>query len=415
MRTGIGLLLRTWLSQTGLASLFPGKAIALEVPRPRDSILSTIPMDLNSAIDLKKRLLDCLITPLSARGGGGRASQRFASRSALTPAMKRKSLVIPGSARDFGASSSLHSSIALGIAPADDKGRNYRLAIRVQRADLMSSALVEALKEDARGEAEVRYIGRVVTLTASKRMTPVPRQGSTGHWFQSLCRPLIIGASVGHFDGTAGTLGCFVHGEDKEVCLLSNNHVLAKGDAGAKGDATLQPGRMDGGQNPESTVGALYRWVQLNRSTPNLVDAALSLLGEQVDFDHRTLAGINGSNRVLAGVRTATGLDEGMTVHKVGRTTGATSGRVTAFGLDHVIVGGYGMGNLRFDGQIEIEGAGAAPFSDGGDSGSLIVDNEYRAVALLFAGGEKGENGPGLTYANPINVVLANLNVSLLY
>ena len=99
-------------------------------------------------------------------------------------------------------------------------------------------------------------------------------------------------------------------------------------------------------------------------------------------------------------------IDEGETVYKVGRTTGATKGRVTAFDLDNVVVN-YDLGNLRFDGQIEIEGTGTKPFSDGGDSGSLIVNSRFEAVALLFAGSDTGGaqwRRPDL--ANPIHRVL---------
>jgi hypothetical protein len=32
----------------------------------------------------------------------------------------------------------------------------------------------------------------------------------------------------------------------------------------------------------------------------------------------------------------------------------------------------------------------AGPFSRGGDSGSLVVDADNKAVALLFAGGDQG-------------------------
>ena len=35
-------------------------------------------------------------------------------------------------------------------------------------------------------------------------------------------------------------------------------------------------------------------------------------------------------------------------------------------------------------------GAEDGPFSQGGDSGSLIVDEKQLAVALLFAGGDQG-------------------------
>ena len=106
-------------------------------------------------------------------------------------------------------------------------------------------------------------------------------------------------------------------------------------------------------------------------------------------------------------------LDEGTEVAKLGRTTGLTRGRVTAFEMDNVVVG-YDIGNVRFDDQVEIEGAGDGPFSDGGDSGSLIVGRDRRGVALLFAGSDQGgANGQGLTYANPLRAVLDALKVNL--
>ena len=91
-------------------------------------------------------------------------------------------------------------------------------------------------------------------------------------------------------------------------------------------------------------------------------------------------------------------LDEGARVAKLGRTTGLTRGRVTAFELDNVTVN-FDLGTLRFDNQVEVEGEGSAPFSAGGDSGSLIVGEDLRGVALLFAGSDQGgANGQGLTY-----------------
>ena len=102
-------------------------------------------------------------------------------------------------------------------------------------------------------------------------------------------------------------------------------------------------------------------------------------------------------------------------VGKVGRTTGTTRGRVSAFELDNVVVE-FGLGFLKFDNQVEIEGAESDPFSQGGDSGSLIVDADRRAVALLFAGSDLGgSNSLGLTYANPIRAVLDALKVDLFF
>jgi hypothetical protein len=122
---------------------------------------------------------------------------------------------------------------------------------------------------------------------------------------------------------------------------------------------------------------------------------------------------VSGRDRALRGIGPEP-TDAGAVVYKVGRTTGPTRGRVTAFEIDNLVVG-YDLGNLRFDGQVEIEGAGRGGFSDGGDSGSLIVDGRMRAVALLFAGSDAGgSNGAGLTFANPFRPVLEAVGATLL-
>jgi hypothetical protein len=100
----------------------------------------------------------------------------------------------------------------------------------------------------------------------------------------------------------------------------------------------------------------------------------------------------------------ATPLESGELVWKVGRTTGLTQGMVSATELDDLTVQ-YDIGDLVFDDQIEIGPAvPGQPFSMGGDSGSLIVDAQRNAVALLFAG-----NDVDATYANPIAAVLSGV------
>jgi hypothetical protein len=67
----------------------------------------------------------------------------------------------------------------------------------------------------------------------------------------------------------------------------------------------------------------------------------------------------------------------------------------------------YDLGTICFDKQMEIEGAEQDAFSEPGDSGSLIVDENRMAVGLLFGGGGTGgKNGKGLTNANPIRAVV---------
>ncbi|MGH3369592.1 MAG: hypothetical protein ACRDPR_06295, partial [Nocardioidaceae bacterium] len=259
-------------------------------------------------------------------------------------------------------------TVAIGIAPV--KRNDYKLAVRVQRRGLEDSPQVDRVRSKARGEVDVRYIGRV-----SKRATPWQRQRQ---------RPLLIGLSVGHFEVTAGTLGCFVQRRSGGVRILSNNHVLADENRGSRGDRILQPGRVDGGR-ARDRIGGLDRYIRMKATGTNLVDCALAQLDEGVRAEPAELHGVG----KLAGVAEELPR-EAEAVAKLGRTTGHTTGRITAFELDNVIVA-YDMGNLRFDDQIEIEGAGTGPFSQGGDSGSLIfTSGDHLALALLFSGGDQG-------------------------
>ena len=283
--------------------------------------------------------------------------------------------------------------IALGIAPRTK--RDFQLAVRVQQRLLENSDVVENIRKQARGEVDIRYIGR-----AAKRAIP---------WYQKVCRPLKIGCSVGHFRVTAGTLGCFVRRcTDGAVMILSNNHVLANENRMRPGDPITQPGNLDGGSRRDDTIASLSRFVRLKRAHTNTLDCAVALLKDRIEFKYRNVPQIGR----LAGLGPEF-IDEGAKVAKFGRTTGPTRGRVTAFEIDNLVVE-FEIGDLTFNNQIEIEGTGNAPFSDGGDSGSLVVNEDRQGIALLFAGTDiGGSNQQGLTYANPLSFVLNALDVEL--
>lgn len=292
-----------------------------------------------------------------------------------------------------------HRTFALGITR---KGRkDFQLAVRVQRPELVRSAQLDAIVKKAKGEADVRYVGRLF-----KRM---PAGGVP--WTRKNGRPLQIGLSIGHYKITAGTLGCFVRRRsDGELLILSNNHVLANENDARAGDAILQRAALDGGKRSTETIGSLAKFVRLKSTRPNIVDCAVAAIDDCIECNLRALKGLG----KLAGQGPPV-LDDHIDLYKVGRTTLATHGRMTAFELDNVVFG-YDMGNITFDDQIEIEGAGNRAFSDGGDSGSLIVDGDRRGVALLFGGGDQGgANGMGLTYATPLAVVFDKLKVDLAF
>lgn len=336
-------------------------------------------MELGSARDLKLEVAQEIIRPavLAAQSAG-----RFGVRARAM--------------RSVGAT----RSMAIGVG--GEKG-DYKLAIRLQRRSLEEDeALLRAITERAKGEVDIQYIGRVLAANA-----PAPVVAQAVPWHRKRQRPLLIGSSIGHRDITAGTLGAFVETGLGQPAILSNNHVLANENAGAPGDDIWQPGRADGGGST-AHMGDLLNFEPLLPGSVNFIDAAVCSIIDGVDADRSQLKGLG----TLRGLRTSP-LSAGDQVAKVGRTTGVTQGKVRAVELDNVTVE-YDIGVLRFDNQIEIEGAGDKAFSAGGDSGSVIVDEDFNACALLFAGGDQGgSNGKGLTYANPLPLVLDTLGVRL--
>ena len=335
-------------------------------------------MRLDSARNLKQLILKTILAPLTT--AEERLVKSFASGTTSIETVPEQ---VP--------------SLAIGIVAK--RANEFQVAIRCQRKDLINGKEVETIKRKANNEVNVRFIGPV-------------RKRAAKRWNQKRVRPLQIGLSCGHFKITAGTLGCFVklrNSADSKVYILSNNHVLANENKAKIGDVILQPGNFDGGKNPADVVAALTTQVKLKKSTANLIDAAVAELNSGVGVNLRMIKGMG----KLAGLGAAI-VDEGTLVAKLGRTTGLTRGRVTAFELDNVVVE-FGLGYLRFDNQIEIEGADDRAFSEGGDSGSLIVEESTRlAIALLFAGSDAGgTNGKGLTYGNPIHVVLDSMKIEL--
>lgn len=341
-------------------------------------------MNLSSVRDLKQELFT---SPASLVGGIETASARaFGARTVRAR-------------RTMGADAM--RGIALGAVRTKEQ---YRLAVRQQESGPLVNAMTDVIRRRAKGEVDVRYIGRLVKFAS----------GTSAAFYRARRRPLRIGSSISDVQAafiSAGTLGCFVAGRKPPhyLGMLTNNHVIADENSNKRGSPIVQQGTLDGGATPQDLVGELWKFTRLTGGT-NFVDAAVGALYSDVHFDENQIGNLG----KVAGVGNAAALPERAIVHKVGRTTGQTRGRITAFDIDNVTVQ-YGLGVLRFNNQIEIEGVDNRAFSDSGDSGSLIVDSHRRAIGLLFAGGDEGgSNGKGLTYANPIQAVLAALDVELL-
>lgn len=213
-------------------------------------------------------------------------------------------------------------------------------------------------------------------------------------------RPAQPGCSVGHqIPGgggvMAGTFGAVVK-KGSRLFILSNNHVLADEGRLPLGEPIFQPGLLDGG-NPATDRLAELTAFRAFRPSGNIVDAAIA---------KADAAGVVSRDVLFIGPPTgkvAAAID--MAVHKFGRTTRYTVGRIVSTDTDVTVQ--YDTGNFVFNDQIVIVGTGGT-FSRSGDSGSLILQRgTNKAVGLLFAGSATH------TIANHIGKALKAMKVTL--
>lgn len=285
-------------------------------------------------------------------------------------------------------------SVAIGVAPGL-RTNDYRLAIRVSSQEDERDELVKLLRDKASGEVDLRVTGGIEVRPAADSVSRLP---------------LAIGTSTGHYRCTAGTIGFFAKRQsDGALGLVSNNHVIAANDDGQEGDDILVPGPADRGRRPLHIVALLDGTYPRLHANQLFVDCAFGRLVRGAPAEPLSIAK---NQRLQSSTVKAADMIE---VEKVGRTTGRTRGRVSAFELDDVDVG-YSFGALWFNNQIEIESLDHAPFSRPGDSGSLIfTSGGLQPVGLLFASSVIGGTyDSGLTYANPIDDVLTALGVTFI-
>ena len=215
-------------------------------------------------------------------------------------------------------------------------------------------------------------------------------------------RPAKAGSSVGfRVPGDqfvmCGTFGAVVRTNTKTF-ILSNNHVLADENRMPIGSPIYQPALMDNGSIATDQIAQLTRFIKLKANRFNKIDAAIAeaLNSNLLDKAVLHIGAPNGTAQAA--------LD--MMVHKFGRTTSYTLGRIHSIDTDVVVE--YETAEFAFDNQIIIRGSNNTSFSDSGDSGSVILQRGTNtAVGLLFGG------SPSHTIANHIGNVLRSLRVRM--
>ena len=215
-------------------------------------------------------------------------------------------------------------------------------------------------------------------------------------------RPALAGCSVGfRIAGDqyvmCGTFGALTK-TSRKVYILSNNHVLADENRLPVGSPIYQPALMDDGDIDTDQIAVLSRFIKIKANRYNRVDAALAepLNRNLVSRDVLHIGPPSGTAQA----------EIDMMVHKFGRTTSYTAGRVTSVDTDVVVE--YETAEFTFQNQIIISGSNGQMFSDSGDSGSIILQRGTNAALGLLFGGS-----PRYTIANHIGNVLRSLRVRM--
>jgi hypothetical protein len=260
----------------------------------------------------------------------------------------------------------------------------------------MEEAVTDLLDDAARGRQRAAVDLLEEAATRGRQLGAVQPSTTGPEALTKRMRPCPSGFSIGNVAITAGTLGSVVYdflpgasidpphggiGIPRNFYVLSNNHVLAASNTAPLGSAIVQPGKFDGGADPQDRIATLSRFVPiqfapdvpLNRHN-NVVDCAIGACQFQAATRDIYFSG------PPRGWRRKANVEVGDRVRKTGRTTNTTFGRIIS--TNATVDVGYGSaGTARFHDQII-----TTNISAGGDSGSLVTTYDNVAVGLLFAG-----------------------------
>ncbi|HLF34948.1 MAG TPA: hypothetical protein VI583_11965 [Cyclobacteriaceae bacterium] len=242
-------------------------------------------------------------------------------------------------------------------------------------------------------------------------------------------RPAPGSVSIGHYQITAGTLGCLVK-KDGITYILSNNHVLANSNEASPGDPILQPGPYDGGSLTNDQIAVLSEFIPITFEEDDKDSCKIASLSASILNQLARLIGSRSRLRVyrvqqaenhidcaiakplnpedvineILGYGKISGVRAGeleMGIKKSGRTTGLTSGTIEQVDVSARVSYGANKTALFTDQLL------AGAMSQGGDSGSAVLTDDNYLVGLLFAGSET------TTIINRIENVFSALQISL--
>jgi len=284
-------------------------------------------------------------------------------------------------------------------------------SISVMCKGAISSAAEKRLPKNTRG-ITIHYTGKTL-IEPNPPAAPSSAVSGAPIWFSHNNR-ISCGSSVicSHTPG-AGTLGFLATMADGRIVGFSNNHVTGDSNHTPAGMHILSPAPIDASpaSPPPLAIGKHLSLAQLNSGDPQQIalqeiDGAIFEITEPDKVSSMQGNGAYDTPSVIAPMRA------GMVVKKVGRTTGLRLGTVlgeTVIPLSIPYKSSRFQSMVYFTGVWIVEGANGNTFSEGGDSGSLVVTADgTAAVGVVFAGGNN------VSFVLPIAKVLNFFSLSLL-
>jgi len=214
-------------------------------------------------------------------------------------------------------------------------------------------------------------------------------------------RPSPAGVSTSRLDENAsGTIGWYLIDPDGILYVISNNHVWAKENKGAKGDPLVQPGVLDGGSDKD-VLFHLLDFIPIDFSGGyNYVDVAIATIDD--------LSNIYTAVPVVGGVIGARDPNLDEVIVKIGRSTGLTQGSVIDTSATVSIT--YSSGSAVFTNVFIAKGSGIIK---AGDSGSPVLSTDKRFLGLAFAGSDDSSTLVGCKQSLILQYLGQRLNKTL--
>jgi len=281
----------------------------------------------------------------------------------------------------------------------------------VERPDGPAYNVAERIRDDAPGPVSIRVTG---TAHSGWPESTVEAYGCS----------LQPGASIGHYAGWAGSLGCLVSlvsGRRSSVGVMGAAHVLANVGAGNPGDRILCPCPPDGPRSMASQIATLtdstllvhYKDSVAHARAVNTADAAIATLADQDHVPQANLVPDPADRRKKLRLKGHVAMEdlpryEGQEVYKYGRTTGFRRGIYSGLTTESHSIRLPDNQIYFYRGTIMVQKIGRHAFSQPGDSGAPVYTREGLVLGLIVGAASD------LTYISPMALCLNELKAEIL-